>query len=117
VLKAIRAKCLDCCYQETEVRKCTAVGSPAWPYRIGSNPLRKKKELSEEQRELLREVATGGSAKTGAKMTRIERTVLCLPQRNAPPADPWGPIVANFSPENSEEKTGTASASVQTAFT
>jgi hypothetical protein len=44
VLKAIPAKCLDCCcYQETEVRKCIAVGCALWPSRMGTNPLRKKK--------------------------------------------------------------------------
>jgi hypothetical protein len=41
VLKAIRAKCLDCCcYQEGEVRKCAAIECPLWPFRMGSNPWR-----------------------------------------------------------------------------
>lgn len=49
-LKALRARCLDCCcHQESEVRKCTAVTCPSWPFRMGSNPWRK--EASEEQRE------------------------------------------------------------------
>lgn len=50
-LKAIRAKCLDCCCGSVaEVRKCTAVGCPLYPFRFGSNPYRAKRELSEEQK-------------------------------------------------------------------
>ncbi len=38
-LKAIRAKCLDCCCDNaSEVRKCTATGCPLWPLRMGSVP-------------------------------------------------------------------------------
>jgi hypothetical protein len=41
VLKAIRAKCLDCCcHQEAEVRRCTAINCPLWPFRMGTNPWR-----------------------------------------------------------------------------
>lgn len=39
LLRAIRAKCLDCCGgQQAEVRRCTAVGCALWPYRMASNP-------------------------------------------------------------------------------
>lgn len=38
-IKAIRAKCLDCCGgQVAEARKCTATGCPLWPFRMGKNP-------------------------------------------------------------------------------
>lgn len=38
-MKAIRAKCLDCCvYQIAEVRLCTAKNCPLWPYRMGHRP-------------------------------------------------------------------------------
>jgi hypothetical protein len=47
-MKAIRAKCLDCCCgNAAEVRKCTATDCPLWPFRLGSNPFRKKSTLSE----------------------------------------------------------------------
>lgn len=36
--KAIRAKCLDCSENSVEVRECTAVHCPLWPYRFGANP-------------------------------------------------------------------------------
>jgi hypothetical protein len=52
ILSVIRAKCLDCCCgSESEVRKCTATGCPLWPYRMGTNPLRTPRQMSESQRQ------------------------------------------------------------------
>lgn len=49
-VKAIRAKCLDCCCdQSAEVRLCRSEDCPLWPYRMGHNPARKR-ELTEEQK-------------------------------------------------------------------
>jgi hypothetical protein len=51
---AIRAHCLDCCGGSSdEVRKCTAVRCPSWPFRIGANPWRAP--LSEAERARRRE--------------------------------------------------------------
>ena len=42
-LKALRLRCIDCCAGSSlEVRLCTAVGCPAWPFRMGKNPWRSK---------------------------------------------------------------------------
>jgi hypothetical protein len=42
-IKAIRAKCLDCCSgQASEVRKCTAINCALWPFRMGWNPFHAK---------------------------------------------------------------------------
>ena len=50
-LKAIRETCLDCCCgNASEVRKCVAVDCPSWPFRMGTNPFRKKRELSAQQK-------------------------------------------------------------------
>ena len=50
-LKAIREKCLDCCCgNAVEVRKCTATDCALWPYRMGTNPFRKKHELTPAQK-------------------------------------------------------------------
>ena len=50
-LKALRARCLDCCCGDaSEVRKCVATDCPSWPFRMGTNPFRKKVRLSEEER-------------------------------------------------------------------
>lgn len=38
---------------EAEVRKCVVVLCPNWPYRMGTNPLRAAREITEEQREQL----------------------------------------------------------------
>jgi len=38
-LKAIKAKCLDCCgYQKKEVKFCSALNCPIWLFRFGRNP-------------------------------------------------------------------------------
>lgn len=38
-LKAIRKKCLDCCYgQFKEVKLCTAINCPLYEYRLGHRP-------------------------------------------------------------------------------
>ena len=40
-LRALRLKCLDCCNDSAqEVRLCTAVDCPSWPFRMGRNPWR-----------------------------------------------------------------------------
>ena len=50
-LKAIRERCLDCCCGSApEVRKCTAFACPAWAFRMGVNPFRQKRTLSEDRR-------------------------------------------------------------------
>jgi hypothetical protein len=55
-LKAIRERCLDCCCgQPMEVRKCTAVSCPSWPFRMGVNPFRQKRKLSAEQKQAMAE--------------------------------------------------------------
>ena len=38
-IKAIRAKCIDCCCGEKkEVRLCPIEWCPIWPYRMGKRP-------------------------------------------------------------------------------
>jgi len=40
-VKAIRAKCIDCCAgQVAEVRKCVMPDCPIFPFRLGKNPNR-----------------------------------------------------------------------------
>ena len=48
-LRALRLKCLECCNGSTrEVRLCTAVDCPNWPFRMGRNPWRRA--LTDEER-------------------------------------------------------------------
>ena len=52
-LKAIREKCIDCCCGDaSEVRKCVAVDCALWPFRMGKNPFRKRRELSVEEKRM-----------------------------------------------------------------
>ena len=47
LLKAIRAKCLDCCvYQPMEVRLCSAEDCPLWSFRFGNDPEKKPKKAT-----------------------------------------------------------------------
>ena len=40
-LKALRLRCVDCSAgSDAEVRRCTFVHCPAWPFRMGTNPWR-----------------------------------------------------------------------------
>ena len=50
-LKSIREKCLDCNNTSKEVQLCPCVECPLYPFRFGKNPFRKKRVLTEEQRE------------------------------------------------------------------
>lgn len=39
LLRAVRAKCLDCsCYQPSEVRLCPVTRCALWPFRFGRDP-------------------------------------------------------------------------------
>lgn len=56
VLKAIKKKCLNCCaYQRDEVKYCSATSCELWPFRLGRNPYRKKRNLTEEQKQKIKE--------------------------------------------------------------
>jgi len=46
-IKAIRAKCLDCCCQQmAEVRRCPSTDCPLWEYRMGHRP--KNREIADD---------------------------------------------------------------------
>ena len=46
-IKAIRAKCLDCCCQQmAEVRRCPSTACPLWEYRMGHRP--KNHEIADD---------------------------------------------------------------------
>ena len=50
-IKAIRAKCLDCCCgNSNEVKLCTCTGCALYPYREGHNPFIQKQEWTEERK-------------------------------------------------------------------
>jgi hypothetical protein len=50
LLEAIRENCIDCCGgSQAEVRRCRLVTCPFWPYRMSSNPFRRR-EMTDAQR-------------------------------------------------------------------
>ncbi|MDE2097133.1 MAG: hypothetical protein KGL39_07795 [Patescibacteria group bacterium] len=52
VLDAIKYRCLDCCgHNRVEVRRCTAVTCVSWPFRMGTNPWREKRQMSDEEKQ------------------------------------------------------------------
>lgn len=55
-MKAIKLKCLDCCCGNWgEVKACTAIKCPLWPFRMGKN--RWRVPMSEERRQEMSERA------------------------------------------------------------
>lgn len=64
-LQAIKAYCLDCSGGSAhEVRLCPAKRCPLFPFRTGRSPNRAKRELTEEQREKLRETFARNRARS-----------------------------------------------------
>ena len=55
-VKAIRAFCVDCCGGSSMmVKGCSAPDCALYPFRLGKNPYRKSRELTEEERQVLRD--------------------------------------------------------------
>jgi len=51
-IRAIREKCLNCCnWSSAEVERCEAQDCPLYPFRLGADPGRRKKKVSETQRQ------------------------------------------------------------------
>jgi len=51
-VKAIRQFCIDCNGGSlNEVKNCTSPNCALYPFRLGKNPYRTKREMSEEQRQ------------------------------------------------------------------
>ena len=54
-LKAIKAKCIECCCgYALEVKNCVAKDCALFPFRFGKNPFSKKREYTEAQKEQMR---------------------------------------------------------------
>ena len=51
-VKAIRMKCLDCSGgSRTEVERCQVKDCALYPFRMGKNPFRAVREMTEEQKQ------------------------------------------------------------------
>ena len=81
-LKALRLRCIDCCAGSSlEVRLCTAVSCPAWPFRLGNSPWRPP--ASEAQRAWGRRLAAMSS---GAFSEKTEKGGCDAPATTLPEA-------------------------------
>lgn len=53
-VKAIRAFCLECMGNSSEeIKKCTVDKCALYPFRLGKNPYRTQRVMTEEQRQVL----------------------------------------------------------------
>ena len=53
-IKAIRAYCLECSNGQTsEVKWCPREVCPLFPFRMGKNPYRQRREMTEEEKQVL----------------------------------------------------------------
>ena len=72
-MKAIRAKCLDCCCGSSEeVKLCPCEKCSLWVYRLGTNPFIQKREYTEEDRQKMRERLAANLAKKPRKSSGTE---------------------------------------------
>jgi hypothetical protein len=78
-LKAIRAKCLDCvCYQPSLVAECHIETCALHPFRMGKNPFRKHREISEAERSAMSmHLAAHRLAKSSLIATKMEKRGCC----------------------------------------
>jgi hypothetical protein len=92
-LEAVRARCIDCCAgQAKEVAVCPAVGCPAWPFRMGTDPWRKP--ASEARREAARRTMATLNARrnrcgTVLSLTPPEHGAEPSPAADLTPAPTW----------------------------
>jgi hypothetical protein len=103
-LRALRMKCLDCCNGSAqEVRLCTAVDCPSWPFRMGRNPW--TGPVSDARREQGRRLGLKRAAERASPFSDNGETGNSVSDGGRVPSDE----VADFSPtENSADAGGAA---------
>lgn len=72
-LKAIRAFCLECsCGQTSEVKECPRLVCPLYPFRMGKNPFRQRREISEEEKRVLADRLREARKNIGSSVEKAE---------------------------------------------
>lgn len=70
-IQALRARCIDCCGgSPKEVKLCACKKCPSWPFRLGEDPWKKKRPISEGQRVALEQGRKKRLEKTNEKFRR-----------------------------------------------
>ncbi len=69
-LKVIRTYCIGCCGgSKSEVTLCPATTCELHPFRLGKNPYRNKREMSEEQKQAMRDRLSEARKKKESKLS------------------------------------------------
>lgn len=72
-VKAIRAFCMECsCGQTSEVQRCPMHECPLYPFRFGKNPYRQRREMTEEEKEVLRHRLREARKNIGSSVEKLE---------------------------------------------
>ncbi len=104
-LRALRLNCLDCCNGSAqEVRLCTAVDCPSWPFRMGKNPWRRKPGQEERAALRARLAPKDASAPTAAQKTGSEIDASASDGVRVP-----NDVADDFSPTEMDDDQGDAS--------
>ena len=72
-VKAIRAFCMECsCGQTSEVKCCPVYKCPLYPFRMGKNPYRQRREMSEEEKQVLADRLKEARKNIGGSVEKTE---------------------------------------------
>ena len=72
-VKAIRAYCLECsCGQTSEVKACPVYNCPLYPFRMGKNPYRQRREMSEGEKQVLADRLKEARKNIGGSVEKLE---------------------------------------------
>jgi hypothetical protein len=72
-VKAIRAKCLDCsCGSTAEIKDCPVTECALYPFRMGKNPYRQRREMTEEQKQVLADRLKEARKNTAGSAEKLE---------------------------------------------
>lgn len=55
VMKSVRAKCMQCSGTSYEIKKCMCFSCALYPFRLGKNPYRQKRVMTDEQKQAAKE--------------------------------------------------------------
>ena len=72
-VKAIRAFCLECsCDQPSEVKWCPRTECPLYPFRMGKNPYRQRREMTEQEKQVLADRLREARKNIGSSVEKSE---------------------------------------------
>lgn len=101
--KAIKAHCMECSGGSAqEARMCTAVGCNLWPFRLGASPWKAERQLTDQQREAMRERGRALARKSDATSGKHDNLIDADERTDLPATT----LAANLSVNPGEEPRG-----------